>query len=108
MIIAATFRHLRLAKKCKYLSFHIAQFGDHWNPVRTEDAQRVDKEIRLHSLARQHEREAVDLGDLLVRVQLVALEVAHIAHAHQHAPELPSGDTQWLEQRHVYLMKKIK
>lgn len=57
----------------------------------------------LHSLARQHERETVDLGDLLVGVQLVALEVAHVPHAHQHPPELTAGHSQWFEQRHVHL-----
>lgn len=38
--------------------------------------------VIAYSLARQHKRETVDLGDLLMCVELVALEMPHVAHAH--------------------------
>lgn len=66
-------------------------------------ATKAVKKTKHHSLARQHQGEAIDLSDLLMRVQFVALEVAHVAHAHEHAPELPPGDAQWLEQSQVHL-----
>lgn len=59
-----------------------------------------------YSLARQHQRQAVDFRHLLLGVHLLVLERSHQLHAVQHRLELVARHAQRLEQRAVHLRNK--
>lgn len=62
-----------------------------------------------HSLAAQHQRQAVDLGDLLLGVDLLVLQGTYHLHAVEHLLELVARHVQRLEKCQVDLrMESIK
>lgn len=64
--------------------------------------------IVRYSLAAQHQRQTIHLGDLLLCIDLLVLERPYDLHAVEHLAELMASHTQRLKQRHVHLQNESR